>query len=46
MITLDSHLMSLVTRELVSADEALDKSQDVVVMRDKLLAIGAELRNL
>jgi twitching motility protein PilT len=46
MITLDSHLMSLVNRDLVSADEALDKSQDSLVMREKLLAIGAELRHL
>ena len=46
MITLDSHLMSLVNNELVTADEALDKAQDVLVMREKLLAIGAELRTL
>jgi twitching motility protein PilT len=46
MITMDSHLMSLVNNELVSADEALDKAQDVLVMREKLLAMGAELRKL
>ncbi|MCS6243173.1 MAG: type IV pilus twitching motility protein PilT [Opitutus sp.] len=46
MITMDSHLMSLVNNELVTADEALDKAQDVLVMREKLLAMGAELRKL
>jgi twitching motility protein PilT len=46
MITMDSHLMSLVNNDLVTADEALDKAQDVLVMREKLLAIGAELRKL
>jgi len=46
MITLDVHLMSLVNRDLITADEALDKSQDALVMREKLLAMGAELRQL
>ena len=46
MITMDSHLMSLVNNELVTADEALDKAQDVLVMREKLLAMGVELRKL
>jgi twitching motility protein PilT len=46
MITMDSHLMSLVNRELVTPDEALDKAQDSLVMREKLLAMGAELRKL
>ena len=46
MITMDSHLMSLVNRELVTPDEALDKAQDTLVMREKLLAMGAELRKL
>jgi twitching motility protein PilT len=46
MITMDSHLMSLVNNDLVTADEALDKAQDFLVMREKLLAIGAELRKL
>jgi twitching motility protein PilT len=46
MITMDSHLMSLVNNELVTADEALDKAQDVLVMREKLLAMGAELRKI
>ena len=46
MITLDTHLMSLVNRELVTADEALDKAQDSVVMREKLIQMGYKLREL
>jgi twitching motility protein PilT len=46
MITMDTHLMSLVNRELVSPDEALEKAQDPVVMREKLLAMGAQLKEL
>ena len=46
MITLDSHLMGLVNRNLISADEALEKAQDSVVMREKLLAMGAQLRQV
>jgi twitching motility protein PilT len=46
MITLDAHLMSLVNRDLVAPDEALDKAQDPVVMREKLIAMGAQLRQL
>ncbi|MFY9925310.1 MAG: type IV pilus twitching motility protein PilT [Opitutaceae bacterium] len=46
MITMDTHLMNLVNRELVSPDEALDKAQDPVVMRDKLVAMGARLRDI
>jgi twitching motility protein PilT len=46
MITMDAHLMSLVNRELVTPDEALDKAQDSAVMREKLLAMGAQLRQL
>jgi twitching motility protein PilT len=46
MISMDSHLMSLVNTNLVTADEALDKAQDVLVMREKLLAMGAELRKI
>jgi twitching motility protein PilT len=40
MITMDTHLMNLVNRELVSPDEVLEKAQDPVVMRDKLIADG------
>jgi twitching motility protein PilT len=36
MITMDTHLMSLVNRELVSPDEALEKAQDPLVMREKI----------
>jgi twitching motility protein PilT len=38
--------MSLVNRELVSPDEALEKAQDPVVMREKLVQSGAQLRSL
>ncbi|MBC7367628.1 MAG: type IV pilus twitching motility protein PilT [Undibacterium sp.] len=46
MITMDTHLMSLVNRELVSPDEALEKAQDSLVMREKLLQSGAQLRTV
>jgi twitching motility protein PilT len=43
---MDTHLMNLVNRELVSPDEVLEKAQDPVVMRDKLIAMGARLREV
>ena len=46
MITLDTHLMSLVNRELVSPDEALEKAQDPNVMREKFMELGLKLRDL
>jgi twitching motility protein PilT len=46
MVTLDTHLMSLVNRELVAADEALEVAQDPVVMREKLTQMGYKLRDL
>ena len=46
MITLDTHLMSLVNRELIEPDEALEKSQEPVVMREKLTGMGFKLREL
>ncbi|HVU36021.1 MAG TPA: type IV pilus twitching motility protein PilT [Opitutaceae bacterium] len=46
MITMDTHLMSLVNRELVTPDEALEKAQDPVVMREKFLQMGIKLREL
>lgn len=46
MITMDTHLMSLVNRELVRPEEALEKSQDPNVMRDKFLQMGIKLRDL
>jgi len=46
MITMDTHLMSLVNRELVSPDEAVEKAQDPQVMREKLLGMGIKLRDL
>jgi twitching motility protein PilT len=46
MITMDTHLMNLVNRELVSPDEVLEKAQDPVLMREKLVAMGARLREV
>jgi twitching motility protein PilT len=46
MITMDTHLMNLVNRELVAPDEALEKAQDPVLMKEKLLAMGARLREV
>jgi twitching motility protein PilT len=46
MITLDSHLSSLYNRELITADEAVERAQDTTTMREKLLASGAKLRAL
>jgi len=44
MITLDTHLMSLVNRELIEPDEAVEKSQDPDAMRAKLTGMGLKLR--
>jgi twitching motility protein PilT len=44
MITMDSHLHSLYNRELITADEAVEKAQDPQGMRDKLVASGAKLK--
>ncbi len=46
MITMDTHLMSLVNRELVSPDEALEKAQDSNLMREKFLQAGMKLRDV
>jgi twitching motility protein PilT len=46
MITMDTHLMSLVNREIVAPDEALEKAQDPTVMREKFLQMGLKLREL
>jgi twitching motility protein PilT len=46
MITMDTHLMSLVNRELVAPDEALEKAQDPVVMREKFTQMGLKLKEL
>ena len=43
MIGLDAHLLSLFNRNLISADEALGKSQTSDSMRAKLLENGANL---
>jgi twitching motility protein PilT len=44
MITMDSHLHSLYNREMITADEAVEKAQDPNTMRDKLVASGAKLK--
>ena len=46
MITMDTHLMSLFNRELITADECVEKAQDPVLMREKLIAGGAKLKAL
>jgi twitching motility protein PilT len=46
MITMDTHLLSLFNRELISADECVEKAQDPILMRDKLIAGGAKLKVL
>ncbi len=46
MITMDTHLMSLVNRELVAPDEAMEKAQDPIAMREKLISMGFTLRQL
>ena len=43
MITLDTHLLSLVNRDLIEADDAYEKSQEPIVMREKLLGLGFKL---
>jgi twitching motility protein PilT len=44
MITMDTHLMSLVNRELVTPDEAVEKAQDPNLMREKLASMGMQLK--
>ena len=46
MITMDTHLMSLFNRELITADECVEKAQDPNVMREKLIGMGAKLKEL
>lgn len=46
MITMDTHLMSLVNRELITPDEAVEKAQDSVVMRQKLIDAGVTLKEV
>ncbi len=44
MITLDAHLQSLYTRDQITANEAIEHSQDPNTMREKLAAMGAEIK--
>lgn len=46
MIGMDTHLMSLVNRELISADEAVEKAQDPTIMRNKLVELGHTLQEV
>ncbi|MSU68242.1 MAG: type IV pilus twitching motility protein PilT [Opitutaceae bacterium] len=46
MITLDTHLMSLVNRELVTPDEALQNAQDTNLMREKFIKMGLKFREI
>ncbi|AKC82630.1 twitching motility protein pilT [Verrucomicrobia bacterium IMCC26134] len=46
MITMDSHLLSLVNRQLITPDEAMDKAQDAIAMREKLTQLGAVLKTI
>jgi twitching motility protein PilT len=46
MITMDTHLMSLINRELLSPDEAVEKAQDTVAMRERLISMGIKLKDL
>ncbi|TVR49238.1 MAG: type IV pilus twitching motility protein PilT [Puniceicoccaceae bacterium] len=44
MITLDTHLMSLFNRDLISADEVIEKAQEPNAIREKLAALGVDLK--
>ncbi len=46
MITMDTHLMSLVNRELIAPDEAMEKAQDPNVMRETFTKMGIKLRDV
>ena len=46
MITMDSHLQSLYNREMITADEAVEKAQDPNTMRERLIAAGAKLKSI
>lgn len=46
MITLDAHLLSLVNREIITPDEAVEKAQDASTMRERLVGMGLELKTL
>lgn len=46
MITMDAHLLSLVNRQLITGDEAIEKSHDPIAMREKLLQSGTALKTL
>ncbi len=43
MISLDQHLVSLFTRDLISADQAIEKAQSRNDVKEKLLELGAKI---
>ena len=43
MITLDTHLTSLVTRGVISGDEAVEYAQNTDEMRKRLTEFGVQL---
>jgi twitching motility protein PilT len=46
MVTMDTCLMNLYNRQLITADECVEKSMDPIQMRDKLLQSGAKLKTI
>jgi twitching motility protein PilT len=46
MITMDTHLLGLVNRELITPDEAVEKAQDSTAMREKLIQMGMTLKSV
>ena len=46
MITLDAHLLSLVNKEIITPDEAVEKAQDPNTLRDRLTQMGHKLKAL
>jgi twitching motility protein PilT len=46
MITMDAHLLSLVNRQLIDPNEALEKAHDATAMRDRLVQAGVQLKTI
>ncbi len=45
MITLDAHLLSLFNRNVISAEQTIEHAQNMNEMREKLSALGAEVKS-
>jgi twitching motility protein PilT len=43
---MDTHIMSLVNKEMIDPDEAIEKSQDPEGMRNKLTSMGFKLKEI